>query len=75
MFERTDDDSELNHIFYDRKLVHGAFKNDRGPSRVRFDDEATETYEQHEVRRRDYQDMRADHTIKNYHHHFEVVYK
>lgn len=75
MFERTDDDSELNHIFYDRKLVHGAFKNDRAPSRVRFDDEATETYEQHEVRRRDYQDMRADHTIKNYHHHFEVVFK
>ena len=56
----------------DRKVIHKAFNNDKSLARVRFDDQARETYEQHEVRRTDYQDMRANHTIKNYHHHFEV---
>lgn len=68
----------LNGVLFDRKIIHSVFKDVKtktlsDPKRVRFSDSKKETYEQHDIRKADYQNLRANHTLKNYHLHFKVL--
>ncbi|CAG5104864.1 Oidioi.mRNA.OKI2018_I69.chr1.g1616.t1.cds [Oikopleura dioica] len=81
VFESSDQTGTLNQILFERMRIHRVFdsvktKENSKPARmrrVRFPDAQTETFEQHNTRKRDYTDMRANHTLKNYHLHFKEI--